>query len=471
MTGKRGGLAALLAGFFVLLLDTTIVAVASPAIQRELKPGVAGLFWVTAGYLLAFSVPLLVFGRLGDRFDPKRVYLCGMAGFGVASVLCSLAPSTGWLIAFRVLQGLAAAAMAPQPLTLIRRLFAEDERGRALGIWGSVAAAGTLLGPVAGGVLTAALDWRWIFWVNVPLCAVALVLGLLLIPGSPGRATPFDVVGAVTSTAGLSLLVWALLTWQPLSLVAAVVAVVLLAAFHRRERGHGEEALAPLALFRSRDYTRASLAMAALGATVLAMALPTMLYVQDVRGFGALEGAAVMAPDALVAMVLSPRAGRWADRVGPRRPAVLGLVLLTASLLMVGLVVVLHLAPWWVAAGAAVLGAANSFAWAPLSATALAAVEPALAGAASGVFNTVRQVGAVAGVAVTGAILAGLGARPTAAFGVVFGLLTLTAAAGTVAAARLPRTPARVSQWRSRRWPRCPVGLRRRPAARAGPWS
>ncbi|QYN18480.1 MFS transporter [Amycolatopsis sp. DSM 110486] len=440
MTGRWGGLTALLAGFFVILLDTTIVAVASPAIQAELKPGVAGLFWVTAGYLLAFSVPLLVFGRLGDRFDPKRVYLFGMAGFGVASAWCSLSPSVGWLIAFRILQGLAAAAMAPQPLTLIRRLFAEDERGRALGVWGSVAAAGTLLGPGAGGLLTATLDWRWIFWVNVPLCGVALLLGLRLIPGSPGRATRLDALGAVASTAGLSLLVWALLSWTSLSLLALALSAVLLVFFSRRERGQGEEALAPLELYRSPGYSAASLAMAALGATVLAMALPTMLYVQDVRGFGPVEGAAVLAPDAVVAMVLSPWTGRWVDRIGPRRPAVAGMVLLTASLLIVGLVVALHLNPWWVAAGAAVLGAANALAWAPLSVTAMASVAPSAAGAASGLFNTVRQVGAVAGVAATGAILAGLAARPTLAFGVVFGLITLTAAAGTVAALRLPKT-------------------------------
>ncbi|WP_409497278.1 MFS transporter [Amycolatopsis sp. cmx-11-12] len=435
-----GGLTALLAGFFVLLLDTTIVAVASPSIQADLGGDVAGLFWVTAGYLLAFSVPLLVAGRLGDLFDPKRVYLFGMAAFAVTSALCGLASSIGWLIAFRVLQGLAAAAMSPQPLTLIRRLFAEDERGRAFGIWGSVAAAATLLGPILGGLLTASLDWRWIFWVNVPLCLVAVVMGIRLIPGSQGGVARFDLLGAALSTAGLSLLVWALLSWNSLSLPATVIAVVLLVCFYFRERGEGADALAPLHLYRSSGYLSASLAMASLGATVLAMALPTMLYIQEVRGFGPIEAAMVMAPDAVLAILLSPPCGRWVDRVGGRRPAILGMSLLAVSLPLIGLVVVLKLNPWWITAGAALLGAANAMAWSPLSAIAMGSVEPGAAGGASGLFNTVRQVGAVAGVAVTGAVLAGFGFSPTLAFGVVFGFIGLVAVGGFVAALRLPVT-------------------------------
>ncbi|WP_051173581.1 MFS transporter [Amycolatopsis orientalis] len=446
MTSKWGGLAALLAGFFVLLLDTTIVAVASPSIQADLGGDVAGLFWVTAGYLLAFSVPLLVAGRLGDLFDPKRVYLVGMGGFAVASVLCGLAPSIGWLIAFRVLQGLAAAAMSPQPLTLIRRLFAEDERGRAFGVWGSVAAAATLLGPLLGGLLTASLDWRWIFWVNVPFCVIAVVMGIRLIPGSRGSAARFDLAGAALSTAGLSVLVWALLSWRTLSasmiFAAIALAVVLLLVFYRLYRLRSRvEVLAPLWLYRSSGYLSASLAMASLGATVLAMALPTMLYIQQARGFGPIEAAMVLSPDALVAIVLSPPAGRWADRVGARRPAILGMSLLTVSLVLIGLVVVLNLSPWWILPGAAILGAANALAWSPLSAVAMASVEQDEAGGASGLFNTVRQVGAVAGVAVTGAILAGLESSPTLAFGVVYAFIGVVAAAGAVAAGRLPVLP------------------------------
>ncbi|WP_181772469.1 MFS transporter [Amycolatopsis pittospori] len=438
MTGKWGGLAALLAGSFVLLLDTTIVAVASPRIQSDLGGDVTGLFWVTAAYLLAFSVPLLLAGRLGDLFDPKRVYLFGMAGFAVASALCGVASSIGWLIAFRVLQGLAAAAMSPQPLTLIRRLFAEGERGRAIGIWGSVAAAATLLGPILGGLLTASLDWRWIFWVNVPFCGVAVVLGSRLIPGSRGGAARFDLLGALLSTAGLSLLVWALLSWTTLSLPAFALAVVLFVLFYYRERSEGADALAPLALYRSPGYLSASLAMASLGAAVLAMTLPTMLYIQEVGGLGPFEAALVMAPDAAVAIVLSPFAGRWVDRAGGRRPAILGMSLLTVSLVLMGLVIVLELNPWWIAGGAAILGAANAVAWSPLSTTAMASVESAAAGGASGLFNTVRQVGAVAGVAGTGAVLAGLGSNPVLAFGIVFVLITLVAVGGIVAAIRLP---------------------------------
>ena len=444
MANKWAGLWALLAGFFVILLDTTIVAVASPSIQEDLGAGVAGLFWVTAGYLLAFSVPLVVAGRLGDRFDPKRVYLGGMAGFGVASVLCGLAPSVEWLIVFRVLQGLAAAAISPQPLTLIRRLFVEEERGRALGIWGAVAAAGTLLGPILGGLLIAALDWRWIFFVNIPVCAVALIVGWRWIPSSPGRSARFDLLGATLSTAGVGLMVWALLAWQeapwPVLAAAGVAAAALLTLFVLHERRLGTDALAPLGIFRSAGYTAASGAMAALGATVIAMALPTMLYLQEARGLGALEAALIMAPDAIVAAALSPAAGRWVDHAGPRRPATVGMALLTASMVLIGSVVLFEAHPWWTAVGAAVLGLANAVAWSPLSAAAMAAVEDTNAGAASGMFNMVRQVAAVLGVALIGALLAGLGGLPVAAYAATFGLLTAIAAAGLVAAARLPRS-------------------------------
>lgn len=333
---------------------------------------------------------------------------------------------------------------SPQPLTLIRRLFADDERGRALGIWGAVAGAGTLLGPILGGVLTAAVDWRWIFFVNIPVCTAALVVGWHWIPASPGRSVKFDLPGAMLGTAGLGLMVWALLAWNqapwPVLAAAGTIAAVLLWLFLRHELRLGSAALAPLRLFRSSGYTAASCAMAALGAAVIGMALPTMLYLQDVRGLGALEAALVMAPDAVVAVVLSPAAGRWVDRAGPRRPAVVGMALLTVSMVLIGLVVILDAHPWWASAGSAVLGVANAVAWSPLSAAAMAAVNADDTGAASGVFNTVRQVAAVVAVAVVGALLAGLSALPVAAYAVTFGLLAMVAAAGLVAATRLPHS-------------------------------
>ncbi|WP_327002339.1 MFS transporter [Dactylosporangium sp. NBC_01737] len=444
MTNKWAGLAALLAGFFVILLDATIVAVASPRIQQDLHASVAGLFWVTAGYLLAFSVPLLVAGRLGDRYDPRRVFLAGIGSFAGASALCGLAPSVGWLVVFRVVQGLAAAAMAPQALTLIRRLFGADERGRALGLWGTVASAGALLGPLLGGLLTAALDWRWIFLVNVPICCAAFLMGLRWIPSSRGHTASLDLLGALLSTMGLGVLVWALLAWRdtpaPVIAAAGAIAVALLAGFVVRQRRIGSAALAPPAVFGSAGFLAASGAVAALGTVVIAMALPTMLYLQDVRGLGPLQAAVVMTPDAVVAALLSPAAGRWVDRVGPRRPAILGMVLLAASLMLIGLVVVLGVDPWWAAPAAVVLGIANAVAWSPLSVAAMASVNAADAGAASGVFSTIRQVAAVTGVAATGAILAGLRASPTLAFSVVFALMTVIASAGVLAAIRLPKT-------------------------------
>ena len=449
MASKWAGLAALLAGFFVILLDATIVSVASPSIAKDLKPSVAGLFWVTAGYLLAFSVPLLVAGRLGDRYDPKRVFLVGMGGFAAASVLCGLAPTVGWLIFFRIVQGLAAATMGPQPMTLIRRLFAAEERGRAMGLWGTVSSAGALIGPILGGVLIAVLNWRWIFWVNVPVCVVAMVLGLRWIPSSRRQATALDLFGALASTVGLGVLVWALLAWPYSSALvlsaAAVVGAALLVFFAFHERRMGPAALVVPELYRSAGYLAASGASAALGTAVTAMALPAMLYLQETRGLGPMESALVMTPDAVLATTLAPVAGRWIDRVGPRRPAILGMALLVASLFLMGLVVVLNVDPLWAALAAVVLGVANATAWSPLSVAAMAAVAPETAGAASGMFSTVRQVSTVAGVAVVGAVLAGLRSSPKVAFSSSFALLTLIAVAGVFATTRLPLTSSRIT--------------------------
>lgn len=372
-----------------------------------------------------------------------------MAGFGVASALCALAPSVGWLIAFRVLQGLAAAAISPQPLVLIRRTFESNERGRALGIWGAVAAAGTLLGPLLGGILVTFLDWRWIFIVNVPVCVAAVAVGAATISRSPGRVVKFDWLGGLTSTAAMGLLVWAMLDFQtvpPASIaLSLVLSAGLFAWFIRRSRRLGANALTPIRLFRAHSFNTASVGMGALGGVVIAMTLPAMLYFQNQRGLDTLESALILVPDAVVAAVLSPAAGRWVDRTNPRTPAIVGMGFLVLSMLLFGLVVCFGVSPWWATFAAAVLGVANAIAWSPLSAAAMNAVETELAGAASGVFNTVRQVGAVLCVALVGVILEWPGSGSLGAYVAVFAFLSAVALAGALASTRLPRSPAAIT--------------------------
>ena len=166
-------LGAVAIGFFMILVDTTIVSTAMPAIMRGLGTGITGVVWVNSAYLLAFAVPLLITGRLGDRYGPKNVYLAGLAVFTAASLWCGLSPTIGLLIAARVVQGLGAALMMPQTMTVITRMFPAERRGPAMGLWGSVAGIATLVGPVLGGVLVDTLGWQWIFFVNVPVGIVA----------------------------------------------------------------------------------------------------------------------------------------------------------------------------------------------------------------------------------------------------------------------------------------------------------
>ncbi|OLT09752.1 hypothetical protein BJF78_05840 [Pseudonocardia sp. CNS-139] len=195
-------------GFFMILVDATIVSVATPAIMTGLGADVNAVVWVTSAYLLAYAVPLLVTGRLGDRFGPKNVYLVGLALFTLASLWCGLTNSVGELVVARVFQGLGASMMTPQTMAVITRTFPADKRGRAMSLWGAVAGVATLVGPILGGVLVDGLGWEWIFFVNVPVGVVAFVLAVRLVPALETHVHRFDLLGVVLSAVGMFLLVF-----------------------------------------------------------------------------------------------------------------------------------------------------------------------------------------------------------------------------------------------------------------------
>ena len=208
---------AMLVGFFMILLDATIVAVANPAIMDHFGADYDGVIWVTSAYLLAYAVPLLLAGRLGDRFGPKNLYLIGLAVFTVSSLWCGLAGSIEVLVAARVLQGIGAALLTPQTLSTITRIFPPERRGVALSVWGATAGVATLVGPLAGGVLVDGLGWQWIFIVNVPIGIIGLAMAVWLVPSLPTqRNQRLDLPGVVLSGVGMFLIVFAL---QELSLI------------------------------------------------------------------------------------------------------------------------------------------------------------------------------------------------------------------------------------------------------------
>lgn len=402
---------ALVVGFFMILVDTTIVSVANPAIMVGLGTDIDAVIWVTSAYLLTYAAPLLVTGRLGDRFGPKPVYLIGLTVFTLASAACGLSGSIGALIAARAFQGLGAALMTPQTMAVITRLFPPDSRGKAMSLWGATAGVATLVGPILGGVLVDGLGWEWIFFVNVPVGIVAFVLAWRLVPTLETHAHSFDVVGVVLSAVGMFLLVFGIqegesYDWGPQvwGLVGAGVVVLALFLVHQaRTRG---EPLLPLGLFRDRNFALANGAISTLGFSVTALSLPLVFYYQLVLGFSPTRSALMLVPMAVATLVLSPVMGRLVDTANPRNIALVGMVLQAAALVWFSLWLTPDGDDWArLLLPSALLGVANACLWSPISSTATRNLPRQQAGAGSGVFNTTRQIGSVLGSAAVAALI------------------------------------------------------------------
>lgn len=317
------GLSALVVGFFMILLDLTIVAVANPAIMADLQADINQVVWVTSAYLLTYAVPPLFTGRLGDRFGPKHIYLAGLVVFTAASLWCATSGTIEMLIAARAVQGLGAALMTPQTMATITRTFAPDKRGAAMGLWGAVAGLASLLGPLVGGVLVDWQGWNWIFYINVPVGIIAFVLAAWLVPSLETQPHKFDVVGVILSGVGLFLLVfgiqegssrdWDVWTW---TMIVAGIAVMVLFVFNQaRNKG---EPLVPLALFRDRNFSMSNIAISSMGAAMTALMVPAYFYLETVRGFSPTKAALIFAPMAIVTGPTAPLIGRFSDRMPPR---------------------------------------------------------------------------------------------------------------------------------------------------------
>ncbi|VTR75942.1 DHA2 family efflux MFS transporter permease subunit [Cellulomonas hominis] len=407
---------ALVVGFFMILVDTTIVSVANPAIMAGLGTDIDAVIWVTSAYLLTYAAPLLVTGRLGDRFGPKPVYLIGLTVFTLASAACGLAGSISALIVARAFQGLGAALMTPQTMAVITRLFPPDSRGKAMSLWGAVAGVATLVGPILGGVLVDGLGWEWIFFVNVPVGVVAFVLAWRLVPRLDTHPHRFDVVGVLLSALGMFLLVfgiqegqsydWGLIGgWLPVWGVVGA-GVLVLVAFVVHQARTKVEPLLPLGLFKDRNFALANGAISALGFTVTAMSLPLVFYYQLVLGFSPTRSALMLAPMAVMTLVLSPVIGPRVDTANPRTIALTGMVLQAIALVWFTLWLTPDPDQWArLLLPSALLGIANACLWSPISSTATRNLPRAQAGAGSGVFNTTRQIGSVLGSAAIAALI------------------------------------------------------------------
>src|SRR5690625_3734229 len=294
-------------GFFMILVDPTNVSVAKPTIMTSLDTTMTMTLWATSSYLRAYAVPLLITCRLGDRFGPKQMYIVGLVLFTVASLACGLAPSIEWLIVARAGQGLGASFLSPQTMSVITRIFAPNERGSAMAVWGVTAGVAMLVGPILGGFLLDGLGWEWIFFINIPVGVVGVWLAVRYVPNLPTTAHRFDMFGVLLSGLGLFLIVFGIqegqvynwgAIWGPVSVWSLIIAgVIVLAVFvwWQRHLGlRGGEPLMPLRVFVDRNFSLGSAAILLVGLTTTSMSLPLMFFLQVVRGFTPTQSALLL---------------------------------------------------------------------------------------------------------------------------------------------------------------------------------
>jgi len=401
----------MLIGFFMLMIDSLIVSVANPTIQDKLNTSLTATIWVTSAYMLAIAVPLLVSGRLGDRFGQKTIFMLGMVIFTLASLGCGLSTTITVLIVMRVVQGVGAALMTPQTTALIVRVFPPAKRGAPMGLWGAVSGVAMLIAPLLGGFLVVHIGWEAIFLINVPIGVVGLVLAGIFVPKLATSRPSFDWFGMIISGVGLFLLVFGIQegsthnwgkVWGPITIWELIGAgVVFLAGFVVWQIKGTANPLVPMRLFKHRDFAVASSAITLVGFVVAAMPMPLLYYLQLARGYSAQGSALFMLPMAVVAGVLSPLVGgKLVHRFGSRVLSPLGLVIWAAGLWWFSRLgtPTSDLVPWALFPSA-VIGIGNAFIWSPLSVAAVRHLPPQEAGAGSSIYNIVRQIGSVLGAA------------------------------------------------------------------------
>ncbi|MEV0998874.1 DHA2 family efflux MFS transporter permease subunit [Nonomuraea sp. NPDC050202] len=438
-------------GYFITILNSTSVSIAVPEIQAGLGAGLSEVLWVVGGYVLALAVLTVTAGRLGDVAGPRNVFLAGMAVFAVASALCGLAQSPWQLIGARLLQGVGAALIIPQTLTMMTLVFPPERRGRASAVWGVTAGLAGVAGPTLGGLLVSTAGWRSIFVVNLPVGVLIVVLTLLVVPAGHARqARRLNGLGAALAGAGLGAITFGLLEGRhygwgtvvsfvtvPMVIVAGFVLLAGFVVHQHRAR----EPLVPTRLFADRTFTVMTVSMAIVSMCVITLSLTMTLYLQSVLGMTAAQAGLTLAPWALGMTFGFPVTGRLVDRFGGERVLLGGLTVYAAALVAVGLLCRPGVGGHVLVVPLAVAGLSQSAAFGPITSLAMRDVGADLAGAASGVFNTIRQTGTLVGVSVLGTVLqARLDAVTASPHGAAFGdavRFTLSGCAASVMLAAL----------------------------------
>ena len=412
-TRKRLSLLAAIMGSFVTLLDSTVVNVALPAIERDLGGGLAGQQWVVNAYLLVLGSLILVGGRLGDVFGERRVFSVGVAGFGATSLLCALAPSIEVLIGARALQGLFGALLTPSALAVIVATFSPDERGAAIGSWTAWTGIATVAGPLAGGYIVDVASWRWIFALNVPFVIATLAVIAVAVPQRvrEGPRPAVDWLGALLCALGLAGPVYAIirqpeLGWGAPGVVIPLVAGVALIGLFLLHEARTPDPMMPLSLFRRRNFAVGNAETFAMYAGLSVLFFFLVVFLQQVAGWTALEAGLATLPTTIVMFLLSRKAGRLADRYGPRLFMGGGPLLAAAGLLLMQRIGANPNYLTDVLPALLVFAVGLSLTVAPLTATVLADADESNAGIASGVNNAIARVAGLIGVAAIGAVVA-----------------------------------------------------------------
>jgi EmrB/QacA subfamily drug resistance transporter len=399
-------------GLFMIMLDNTVVNVALPSIQSDLGIGISELEWVVNGYALTFAVLMLTGGKLADLYGRRRIFIVGLVIFTLSSLACGLASSAGVLIAARIVQGVGSALMNPATLSIITATFPPRQRGMAIGIWAGVSAMALAIGPLVGGVLTEQIDWSWIFFINIPVGILAIVVARLVIKESRDESEEqrLDLPGLLSSGLGLFALTYGLIEgnnhgWTSARIVTSfVVAAVALVAFVLLERNQRIPML-DLSLFKNPTFAGANTIMLLVALAMFGIFFFVSLYVQNILGYSATKAGATFLPMTIMIILLAPVAGKVSDRFGSRWPVALGMTLVGTSLLIDATFAV-DSTFWNLLPALVVGGVGMALAMAPTTAAAMGSVPVDKAGVGSAVLNSSRQVGGSLGIAVMGAIVA-----------------------------------------------------------------
>jgi EmrB/QacA subfamily drug resistance transporter len=405
-------LAAVSVGLFMIMLDNTVVNVALPSMQRGLHLSLSALEWIVAGYALTFAAFMLTGGKLADLLGRRLIFMAGLVVFTGASLACGLAPNGGFLIGARVVQGLGGALMNPSTLSIITATFPPKERGTAIGIWAGVSGMALAIGPLIGGLLTEHVNWNWIFFINVPVGAIGLVVTPLLIEETRDTSHEQrpDVPGLVSSAVGLFALTYGFIEantygWTSGRILGAfAVAAVALVVFGALEL-HQRLPMLDLSLFRNRTFSGANTAMLFVGLAMFGTFFYVSLYMQQILRYSPVEAGASFLPMTILVITIAPRAGKLSDRFGSRWLVGGGMTLLAIMLLYYSWLG-LSESFWALLPGLILGGVGMAFTMTPTTAAAMSSVPVDKAGVGSAVLNSMRQVGGSLGIAVMGAIVA-----------------------------------------------------------------